>query len=92
MLPIKRSHAATVVPAASLPGMVLVNFHAPLPEITTPGGNPGKLSSTGCAVEELPAFLKGLEAQHGFTVMLTNPLTGSTPVTLLAGPQKSVAL
>ena len=79
-------HLATVVPAGCLPGMVLVNFHAPLPEVTTPGGNPGKLSQTGCAAEELPAFLMSLEAQHGFKIMLTNPVTGPAPVTLLAGP------
>lgn len=86
MLPTNRRHLATVVPAACLPGMVLVNFHAPLPEVTTPGGNPGKLSQTGCAIEELPAFIAGLEAQHGFKITLTNPVIGDAPVTLLAGP------
>ena len=86
MLPTDRRHLATVVPAACLPGMVLVNFHAPLPEVTTPGGNPGKLSQTGCAIEELDGFLTELEAQHGVRVLLTNTFTDDAPVTLLAGP------
>ena len=79
-------YTASFRPAASLPGMVIVSFHAPLPDITTPGGNPGKLSQTGCAIEELPGFLAGLETKHGIEIVLTNPVTGPVAVHLVAGP------
>lgn len=85
-------HYVTVSPAQCLPGMLLVSFHEPLPDITTPGANPGKLSQTGCAASELPGFLAGLEAQHGIEIVrpgmarLHNPLTGSSTVQLQARP------
>ena len=85
-------HYVTVSPAATLPGMVIVSFHTPLPDITTPGGNPGKLSQTGCAAGELDAFLVSLEAQHGIQIVrpgvasLSNPVTGRSSVRLQAGP------
>ncbi|GGJ65130.1 hypothetical protein [Deinococcus aquiradiocola] len=59
-------HHVTVSPAACLPGMVIVTFHAPCPEITTEHGTPARLSQTGCAADELPAFLAALERRHGF--------------------------
>lgn len=80
-------YTASFCPAASLPGMVIVSFHAPLPDITTPGGNPGKISQTGCAEGELDAFLASLEAQHGIEIVLTNPITGPVAVQLVAGPR-----
>ena len=85
-------HHISTVPAATLPGMVIITFHEPLPDITTPGGTPGKLSQTGCEVSELDTFLAGLEAQHGIQIvrpgmaLLSNPLTGTSAVRLIAGP------
>jgi len=59
-------HHATVCPAACLPGMVIVTFHEPCPEIVTEDGTPALLSQTGCAADELSAFLAELQQRHGF--------------------------
>ena len=59
-------HHATICPAVCLPGMVIVTFHEPCPEIVTEDGTPALLSQTGCAVDELPAFLAELQQRYGF--------------------------
>lgn len=68
-----RTHVVTLTPAVLLPGMVMLNFQDPQPEIVTLGGNPARLSQTGCAYGEVADLLTELEQKHGVQLLVHNP-------------------